>query len=175
MDDRERFLALFLRHQHEVRAFVASVIRDVHRAEDVVQEVGLVLWRKFDAYDPARSFGAWARGVAALEIMKERDRNRRTLPVLSPGAIEAVRRAYDETERPGPAIALDALRGCLRDLPDRARHLLRLRYEASLPIDRVAAALAATIPAVKKALLRIRIRLHGCVRRRLASAGGPFP
>jgi RNA polymerase sigma-70 factor (ECF subfamily) len=133
MDDRERFLALFLRHQHEVRAFVASVVRDAHRAEDVVQEVSLVLWRKFDTYDPSRPFGAWARGVATLEVLKERDRGRRDLPVLSPEGIEAVRRAYDETERPGPAAALDALRNCLKGLPDRARQLLRLRYEESLP------------------------------------------
>jgi RNA polymerase sigma-70 factor (ECF subfamily) len=173
MDDRERFLALFLRHQHEVRAFVASVVRDWHVAEDVVQEVGLVLWRKFDTYDPRRPFGAWARGVAAVQVLKERDRIRRALPILSPEGVEAVRRAYDETERREPVTAPDALRRCLQGLPGRARDLLRLRYEESLPLERVAAALAASLPAVKKALLRIRARLHGCVRQRLASAGGP--
>jgi RNA polymerase sigma-70 factor (ECF subfamily) len=172
MDDRERFLELFLRHQHEVRAFVASVVRDWHAADDVVQEVGLVLWRKFDAYDPRRPFGAWARGVAAVQLLKERDRFRRTLPILSPGAVEAVRRAYDGTERREPAAALDALRRCLQGLPERARQLLRLRYEESLPLERIAAAMTASLPAVKKALLRIRARLQDCVRQRLAADGG---
>lgn len=43
MDDHQRFLKLFLKHQNDLRAFVASMVRDWHRSEDIIQEVSLVL------------------------------------------------------------------------------------------------------------------------------------
>ena len=70
MDRQQDFLKHFLRHQDDLRAFIGSIVRDRHACDDILQEVALVLWQKFDAYDPARSFGGWARGIAANKIMQ---------------------------------------------------------------------------------------------------------
>ena len=68
MDRHEQFLRLFLTHQADVRAFIGSLVRDAHAREDLFQEAALVCWRDFGRYDPARSFGAWARGIAANKV-----------------------------------------------------------------------------------------------------------
>ena len=45
--------------------------------------MSLTLWRKFDTYDHARSFGAWARGIAIYKVMENR-RNEGRFPVTLP-------------------------------------------------------------------------------------------
>ena len=40
--------------------------------DDVLQNVGAVLWEKFDSYRPEESFARWAFGIARLEVLKYR-------------------------------------------------------------------------------------------------------
>jgi RNA polymerase sigma-70 factor, ECF subfamily len=162
MDRQQQFLQLFLKHQHDLRAFVASVVRDWHRSEDILQEVSLVLWRRFDEFDACRSFGGWARGIAGNMILKDLDRHRRGLPLLTPEAIQSVLTVSDQAQAE-PTAEQDMLRRCLQRLSAHAKRLIALRYERSLPLDQLAAEVAASIAAVKKALSRIRAQLHRCM------------
>jgi RNA polymerase sigma-70 factor (ECF subfamily) len=65
---------------------------------------------------------------------------------------------------------LDALRECLKSLPDRSRGLLRMRYEQGLPSAAIARRTESTLDAVYQTLSRIRARLEDCIRMRLAAA-----
>ena len=38
MNTHEDFLQLFLRHQADLRAFIGSLVRDIHAREDVFQD-----------------------------------------------------------------------------------------------------------------------------------------
>lgn len=58
------FLKLIIAHQDDLRAFLASLVRNGHDREDVFQETVLTLWDKFDEYDRSRAFGAWAKGAS---------------------------------------------------------------------------------------------------------------
>lgn len=169
-DPHERFISLMTRHQPDLRAFLSSVVWDRHRVEDLLQEAALVLWRKFDTYDPSRSFGAWARGIALNLVRQSLERSRTPEMRLSAPALEAVARAYDR----GPAFGSDrqeALRTCLERLPDHSRRLLRMRYEEALPLERMARKLEKRLEAVHMTLSRIRTKLLQCVRQRLALGG----
>ncbi len=180
MDEHQRFLLLFLKHQHDLRAFVASMIRDWHRSEDVVQEVSMILWEKFATYDDHYSFGAWARGIASNMILKDIGRYRRALPLLSPDSIASLLEAYEVSEKSDANLEQEALRRCTQELGGRAKQLLALRYEQAMNIEQAAAQIGSSVAAVKKALTRIRAQLRECVGRRLASAnaanlGGGLP
>lgn len=171
MDPQQRFLSLFLRHQDDLRAFVGSVLRDWTAVDDVVQETAAVLWRKFAEYDESRSFGAWARGIAAFEIRKHRERCGRMPALLSPEAIAAIDAAW-EAEEPVGGQRLDALARCLERVPEAGRALFALRYREGLELDAVAARSGRGIEAVGKALQRLRAGLGDCVSRQLAGEGG---
>ena len=56
-DAHPEFLKRFLACEGEIRAYVRSVVRDRESAEEIFQEVALVLWKTFERYDPARPFG----------------------------------------------------------------------------------------------------------------------
>jgi RNA polymerase sigma-70 factor (ECF subfamily) len=161
------FLRLFLRHQEDLRAFLGSVVRDRAAAEDLFQEISLVLWQSFAQYDPARPFGAWARGIAVKKVLQGREKSRRLPLAFSPQAIQAVADAYDRTEDLAPDSA--ALRDCISKLPPRSQSLLALRYERSLKLGEIAKEVGSTLDAVHKLLSRIRENLQECLQRGLPS------
>jgi len=169
----ERFLAYFLRHQDEIAAVVGSMVRDRHAREDILQEVALTLWRKFDDFDEARSFGAWARGIAVHKVLQSFARQKRVPVPLAPETMEAVLAAFDATEGEAEELAEKeaALRACIEMLPEKSRRLLALRYEENLTLDAIARRLSSTLDAVNKALSRLRQALRECVHRRWAEAG----
>ncbi|MFW6108737.1 MAG: sigma-70 family RNA polymerase sigma factor [bacterium] len=169
MDRQEEFLRLFLRHQGDLRAFIGSLVPDPHRRDDVFQEVALICWRDFDRYDRARSFGAWARGIAGNRIKQMWERSSRSPVPFAPETVDAIREAFDSSEAQTPA-RLDALRACLDELPEKARQLLAYRYRLSLTPKEIAQRIEGTRDAVYKALARTRMRLQDCIRRRMALA-----
>ena len=78
-DPQDRFLRLFTANDAAIRAFVRSLVPTRQDAEDVMQEIAVVLWRKFSEL-PDDDFRRWAFGVARYEILawrrdKARDRH----------------------------------------------------------------------------------------------------
>ncbi len=167
MDAHAEFLKLFLRHQGDLKAFLTSVVRDRSAVDDLFQEASLVLWKDFKDYDPARSFGAWARGVAANKVLQDRDRARRIPLAFSPAALRAVLEAYDRSE-PEPGDEKERMRDCISRLPEKSRRLLALRYEETLKLGEIARRAGSTLDAVHKALSRIRDAVQACMERRPA-------
>ncbi len=146
------------------------MVRDRVAAEDVFQDVALVLWKKFDEFDRSRSFGAWARGIAVRQALQSFDRARRAPAPFSPETIEALLHAYEEEPEAAPDTTREeALRHCIALLPEKSRRLLELRYDARLKLHEVAERLATTLDAAHKALSRLRTALRKCVERELAA------
>ena len=170
MDRQEEFLKLFLKHQTDVKAFIGSLIFDSHLRDDVFQEVAVALWRQIDAYDWQRPFGAWARGIAAKKVLQLREQNARFPLAFSPETIQAILDEFDRTEEAASG-KLDALRECLRLLPEPSRHLLGMRYENNLSCEQIAGQTRRTLDSVYQTLSRIRTKLEECIRKRLSVSG----
>ena len=168
MAPQGHFLTLFLQHQSDLRAFLGSLVRNRQDFEDILQETVLTLWEKFDEYDSTRSFGAWARGVAANKILQWRHRSGRTPTPFSPTAIRAIVEAFANRPSNTSEVA-DALEECLKHLPTQSQEVLSRWYAGGWSIDRVAEHLGATTTAAYKTLQRLRMRLLECVQRRLAT------
>jgi RNA polymerase sigma-70 factor (ECF subfamily) len=166
VSNRDDFLVYFLRHEGDLKAFIGSLVLDAHLRADVFQEVALALWRQFDSYDPARPFGAWARGIAAKKVLQMREKSARVPIAFEPATIEAVLLAYDRSEAEG-LDRTEALRACVGRLPEKSRRLLALRYEEGLAGEEIARRLGASVDSVYQNLSRIRGRLEECIRRRL--------
>jgi len=173
MDTHVEFMTLFLRHQAEVKAFIGSLVRDRHGRDDLLQEVALILWEKFPLYDPTRSFGAWARGIAAKQVMQRWEKTRRLPMPFAPQTIQALLDAFERTEASTSAPSA-ALERCMQDLPKESLQLLVLRYEQALSLGQIAQQVGRTLDAVHKTLSRLRARLKECVEQRLRAAGESY-
>lgn len=84
-DARARFQALFEAHRGIAVKIAGSYARDAADRADLVQEIGMQLWRAFPGYDPARSFSTWMYRVAlnvAISCWRSEDHRRRhTVPL----------------------------------------------------------------------------------------------
>jgi RNA polymerase sigma-70 factor (ECF subfamily) len=165
------FLQRFEAAKPALRAFIASVVQDAGAREDILQSTALTLWEQYDRYDAGRSFGAWARGVAAHKILHDRRRAARFPVILEPEAIEAMKLAFDRRESSGitETDRTHALRQCLAKLPQESRRLLTFRYEDQLACQDIAHRLRHSVEAVYQQLSRLRFQLASCIRRRLQS------
>jgi RNA polymerase sigma-70 factor (ECF subfamily) len=175
MSNNDRFLPLFLEAQPDLRAFIGAMVRDPVAREDVFQEVSMVLWKSFGKFDPTRSFGAWARGVAARKIMEDRRLRARLPESISPEVLEAVAAGFepDETSQKWQARER-ALKECIEQLPPRSGDLVAQRYAKGTEIDELAESTGMSIDAIYQALSRLRRQLRDCVQRRMAQVNSFF-
>jgi RNA polymerase sigma-70 factor (ECF subfamily) len=99
--DRDAFETLFHQHQTEVYGWIVRIVRDPAIAEDVTIETFWRIYRAHARFDPARSFGAWARRIAtnaALDQLKSARHDTSlteelaSAPLLDPGRSEELRR-----------------------------------------------------------------------------------
>ena len=77
-DAQEAFAELVSRWYKRMMAYVYCLLVNECDAEDVTQELFIILWRKAHTYDPSRSkFSTWFYGIArhlAYEVSKKRKR-----------------------------------------------------------------------------------------------------
>jgi RNA polymerase sigma-70 factor (ECF subfamily) len=161
------FLRLFAVTEPALRAFVRSLVPRREDVPEVMQEVAVVLWRKFDELTAAEDFRKWAFGVARLEALawaRDKARDRHVFdPDLLVTLAEAAERA---SQRLGPQ--REALEQCLSKLPSDRRQLVLTAYAPGMSIEQLAVQRGQTPMSLYKVLHRIRLALVECTRRALA-------
>jgi RNA polymerase sigma-70 factor (ECF subfamily) len=170
MVDQRYFLRMFLPVQPNLRAFVGSLVRNRQAREDLLQDIALTLWEKMSEYDEGASFSAWARAIAANKVRQHWDKVGRRPVCFSPEVVQAISDAFATVDK-HPTDAADALAQCLKEVPDKLRRLLELRYNDSHSIKEIASIVGGAEVAIYKALARLRGRLRECVERRLSVKG----
>lgn len=161
-----RFLRRFTAHEPAVRAHVRRLVPSRADADDVMQEVSVVLWDKFDTFEEGGDFRAWAFGVARFEVLAWlRDRGRDRL-VLDE---EAVARIAEEASADEPRLERqrEALEQCMQKVPATQRGLLMLAYQEGASIQEVARQSGRSTAGFYQWLHRMRRLLLDCIRRSL--------
>ena len=157
---------VLLTHQRALTAYVLAIVHDLHVAEDVRQEVWLVVAKRWDEYgmlpDPWPTIRAVARrqALAALRRLKPQ----RMVP--SDAALDAVAAAITEVDSEHDA-RRSALDRCLEALPADWRTLIDLRYRDGLAVTELAQRLKRRADTISMHLLRVRARLLDCIEGRL--------
>jgi RNA polymerase sigma-70 factor, ECF subfamily len=165
--DHERH-AQFLRHYAEsevaLHTFVRSLVPTRQMASEVMQDVILVLWEKFDA---AADFQGWAFGVAKNVALRHLRRQSRDRHVFDD---ELVNQLADDAVALAPVHDghREALERCLDKLPAAQRELVLTAYTKGTRMDELATRRGQTPMALYKLLHRIRQALLECVERTLA-------
>lgn len=166
----ELFVALFARHQPALFAYVLSLVANWADAEDVVQQASVVLWRKFDEFEPGTDFAAWGCRIArfkALNLLRSRGRDRlvfsdELLELIAEEGLEDLDRL--EAER-------RALGQCLERLESEDRRLVQRCHAVGANVRHIAEELGRTPNALYKWLNRLRAALLTCIESRLAAEG----
>lgn len=162
----ELFVSLFTRHEPGLRVFVRSLVPEWDDVDEVMQNTGLVLWRKFGDFDPDTEFMRWACVVARFEVLAWRRDKARDRHVFDPDLVELLATEAEELVEICSA-ERRALDRCLARLPESRRRLVIASYEPGVKIHEVAALAGKSATAFYKLLNRTRAALLDCVQREI--------
>ncbi len=135
-----------------------------------MQEVAIVLWKKFDDSLDSQSFRRWAFGVTRMEVLAFRRDRARDRHCFGEEVAKLLEKTAEE-EGDGLEAERDALKVCLEKLPSDRRDLVDAAYEPGLKMSDLAETLGWSPMALYKKLHRIRLQLVECTRREIASEG----
>lgn len=166
--DRDRaFLRRFTANEAAIRSFVRRLVPARADADDIMQEVSVVLWEKFDSFREGGDFRAWAFGVARYEVLAWlRDKGRDRL-VLSERVVELLGSEAAEHE-PRLDRRREALEQCIAGAGSAQRELLLRAYEPGVRIAALARESGRTEPGFYQWLYRMRKLLLDCIHRTLS-------
>jgi RNA polymerase sigma-70 factor (ECF subfamily) len=166
---RDSFARVFAQHQSWLYAFVVTLVGKISDAEEVFQDVCVVLWSEHESFDLATDFRRWASAVARNRVLGYRTKQQREARRLSDVAVELVAATMLEKADLLEERRL-ALHGCLGKLVDSDRRLVSLCYSESGDAFRaVAEQLNRSVNTLYKQLQRIRRTLRECVDRTVGS------
>jgi len=167
------FLGLFVKHQQEIYAYILTLVPHVHDADDLFQEGMTVMWRKFDQFTPGTNFAAWGIQIMRYQILEHRRKLARSKRVLIEDALFEALLDHLPAIQDEMAVRIDALRKCQARLDDRARRILKMRYEHNTAAEEIASYLKVSRRHVYHLLGQINGVLLRCMRRTLAEGSCP--
>lgn len=168
----ERFVLLFVRAEPALHSYLLSLLSHWDDADEVLQQVSLVLWRKFDQFELGSDFRLWACQVARFEALNYRRKGRRDRHVFQDELTQLIaQEALDDLDR--FEAERRALADCLPGLKTPDRLLIERCYSQEVPIKQLAAEHDCTPNSLYKRLNRLRTRLQQCIRKRIALEESP--
>ena len=166
-EHREQFVRLLVRNDRAIRAWLRSLLPTLDDVDEVMQEVSVVAWRKFDQLDDPENFRRWACVIARYEVLMYRRKKARDRIVLGQEVEKLIAdEGLEELDRRERQLA--ALEACVAKLPEKRKSLVLRVYANRQSIKTLAVQLGKTPDALYKALSRTRLDLHECVKRSLA-------
>jgi RNA polymerase sigma-70 factor (ECF subfamily) len=156
--DRAAFETLFRRYTPPLLNFLARMVRDRARAEELAQDVFIRIHNAAERYEPRARFSTWIFGIARNLALNDLDRayRKRERPVAEPHGLDLADPAPDAEARLSGSRLAESLEHAVSRLPERQRAALLLRAERDMGYQEIAGVLETSVSSVKSLLHRAR-------------------
>lgn len=146
---------------------VLSIVGNRTDADDIMQEVCIVLWQRFEEFEPGTNFRKWATAFA-FNIAKANARQirRRRGVGLSDEALAKLSRLQAANSELFD-LRRENLQKCLKKLSPRDYRFLLECYGRETTLAELASRKAVPVRTIYSRLMRLRKRLIDCVQRSL--------
>lgn len=154
--DQDAFQQIVERYQGAVYNLAYRMLGTPEEAEDAAQEIFVRLYRQLERYDPTRKFSTWTLAIATNYCIDQLRRRRMQLVPLEniiPWA--RAREAGPEAEALGQE-SRDEVQRLIKELPEKYRAPLVLRYWEDLSCAEIAEILSVPEGTVKTQIHRAR-------------------
>ena len=156
--DRQAFEELFRRYTPKLLNFLARMVRDRARAEELTQDVFIRVYNAAERYEPKARFSTYIFGIAHKLALNDlarayRKRERQLEPVDEQRRDNSAASASEQLEA---SQTYETLERALGELPERQRAALLLRSQEGLAYQEIADSLGASVASVKSLLHRAR-------------------
>jgi RNA polymerase sigma-70 factor (ECF subfamily) len=161
----EAIIREFFRNQHMLMDYILCQVHHVHDAEDIFQEVAVIVCRKTEQVPDQAHFAVWCRGIAR-NLVKHywRSKGRERISYWE-DFYEEVDKAYAEADENMDVLndQRHRMENCLEQLPAQSRTMLEAHYMAGKKIVDLARTLNRSADSIRMMLMRIRKVLQDCV------------
>ena len=161
----DEFVALLRTATGQILTYIHALLLNWDDAEDVFQETCIVLWQKFDTFQPGTNFLGWALRVARNKAMNFTTTRARRQSRWSPAVQVAIAAELTEGRAEPSADHLATLADCLEQLQEADRQLVERCYGDGVPVRQLAEQTGRSPQSVHNSLRRIRFALLECIER----------
>jgi len=170
--DKVAMQVLFARHHVRVYRFVLRLVRDQTKAEDLISEVFLDVWRQAGKFEARSAVSTWLLAIARYKALSAL--RRRPDEELDEEAAAAIEDTADN-----PEVALEKkdkgeiLRKCLTELSPEHREIIDLVYYHEKSVEEVAEIVGIPENTVKTRMFYARKRLSELLKAAGVDRGRP--
>jgi RNA polymerase sigma-70 factor, ECF subfamily len=170
--DRLAMQVLFARHHVRVYRFVLRLVRNEAKAEDLISEVFLDIWRQAGKFEGRAAASTWMLSIARFKALSAlRKRTEEELDDETAGAIE------DQADDPEVSLAkkdkATVLRQCLGKLSAEHREVVDLVYYHEKSVEEVAGIVGIPEATVKTRMFYARKKLSELLKEQGLDRGWP--
>jgi len=165
-----RFFRCMNQNQKQIHAYILMMVHDYHNAEDLMQETAIILWQKFDEYEPGTSFSAWGMHVARNVVFNYRRKYGNRSQLFNDHMCQILEDYAQDCARELSATE-ESLRECINKLKPMDRRLIKLRYEQRIPVQNIATQVKRSADSLYHSFSRIYAALKQCVSQLLEARG----
>lgn len=166
---RDLVVKVLLRDRLRVMSIATAIVRDVHAADDIFQQVVLSALEVSETFHDPGHVLAWAIRAAKHRSIDLAHRKR--LLSLPDEILDQMVSAWSDPTSPVCSDQAEALQRCLGKLAAYSRNVLRLRYADGMSAPAIASELNRSSDAVYQTLSRVHRSLKQCVERELQHQG----
>ena len=170
VDHSEAVIRLFSQHQRWLHGYLTSLLGSPSDAEDVMQEVSVILWKEHHKFQLGTNFTSWLSVIAYHQVQKFWRQRKSNRVFLSEEIIEQVACLPDDSET--HETRRKVLADCVGQLRETDQTLVKQFYgDRKVTARQVAKELGRPEVTVYKALNRVRRVLFECVNRKMQAEG----
>ena len=162
------FIDQFVITQRRLYLFLLAQLGSPDTAEELLQNTNVVIWSKWNQFEPGTNYIAWVYRIASLDVLKFRQKNKRSRIYFNDDFLKTVAESVEELSEKSEARRI-ALSKCIEKLKKIDRELIQQRYEPGVNGKILAEMLGRPVNSVYQSLGRIRRTLLKCVDRQLAT------
>jgi len=174
--DEPRLPLDLVRNRQELLGFIFALTRDFEVAEEVFQDLAVVVLNESTSGTDVRRFMPWAREIARRRVAEyyRKSARRRSVEIPAESFGQVVCQAFEENESSPEErrLRLVYLDQCIKQLPDRSREVIDRRYRDRSGVQVIASAMKWKVKSVSVALSRARKALAECIRLKLRRVEG---
>ncbi len=168
--DQIDIVRVLLRDREKMFAYIWSIVRDAHIADDVFQDVSLLAIEHRQEINSEEHLCGWLRRASRLKALEALRARKRMPSMLSEEAMSLLEAHWQEYDGHSASDVVDSLRACMARLTPYARQVIKLRYVDGMGGEEVAATLNRKLDTVYKSLSRIHRSLRDCMERHSAAS-----